>query len=115
MRISNQQSRRRAHMRRDCVVDDPRRRFLRSLAVGAAAAASGFPGSGFAQTFRPDRFGRLFGRLPPFARTSPQVDQALMEIGKPGGIMDARDALERGPVDLIVDPALSLNNRNNPT
>ena len=29
--------------------------------------------------------------------------------------MDAHDALERGPVDLIVDPDLSLNNPNNPT
>ena len=29
--------------------------------------------------------------------------------------MDAHDALERGPVDLIVDPALSVGNPNNPT
>jgi hypothetical protein len=29
--------------------------------------------------------------------------------------MDAHDALERGPVDLIVDPALSVDNPNNPT
>jgi len=39
----------------------------------------------------------------------------LLELGKPGGILDAQDALERGPKDLIVDLDLSLNNPNNPT
>jgi hypothetical protein len=58
------------------------------------------------------RFGRLF-RLPAFAEPSTQVEAALIEIGRPGGLLDAKDALERGPVDLITDPALSLNNRNN--
>ena len=37
-----------------------------------------------------------------------------MDTGKPGGFMDAKDALERGPVDLIVDLTLSENNPNNP-
>ncbi|MGH7825720.1 MAG: hypothetical protein ACREQ7_11175 [Candidatus Binatia bacterium] len=32
-----------------------------------------------------------------------------MEIGKPGGIMDANDRLDRGPVELIVNPELSKN------
>jgi hypothetical protein len=36
-------------------------------------------------------------------------------MGRPGGMMDAKDALERGPADLILDPALSANNPNNPT
>jgi hypothetical protein len=38
----------------------------------------------------------------------------LLDIGKPGGILDANDDLAAGPVALIVDPALSLNNPNNP-
>jgi len=103
-------------MRTDRPFDGSRRRFIELMAAGAAAAAAGaVPGAAFAQTARPDRFGRLFATLPPFARASEAVTAALMQIGKPGGIMDARDALERGPVDLIVDPALSTINRNNPT
>jgi hypothetical protein len=53
-------------------------------------------------------------RLPPFAEASPSLDAALREIGAPGGPLDAMDALDRGPIDLIVDPLLSLENRNNP-
>jgi hypothetical protein len=66
-------------------------------------------------TLREDRFGRMFPHLPPFARRSPQLIAALNELGKPGGIMDAKDPLERGPVLLITDPALSVNNPDNPT
>jgi hypothetical protein len=95
-------------------VDERRRRFLEWMGAGAAAAALGaVPVPAIAQT-RPDRFGRLFGRLPPFAQVSDAVTAALMEIGKPGGIMDAKDALNRGPVDLIVDLTLSNVNKNNP-
>jgi hypothetical protein len=113
---SSRRSRRRNFMRTDRPFDGSRRRFIELMAAGAAAAAAGaVPGAAFAQTARPDRFGRLFGTLPPFARASEAVTAALMEIGKSGGIMDARDALERGPIDLIVDPALSAINRNNPT
>lgn len=60
------------------------------------------------------RFGRMF-RDPPFADDSPQLQAALMDIAAPGGMLDANDALDRGPVDLIVDPALSANNPDNPT
>ena len=102
-------------MHRNYLVDGRRRKFLELIGVCAAAVAGGLPRPAFAQGARPDRFGRLFNGLPPFARASQQVAQALMEIGKPGGIMDARDALDRGPVDLIVDAALSANNRNNPS
>jgi hypothetical protein len=35
------------------------------------------------------------------------VSAALRDIGKPGGILDAADNLAAGPVQLIVDPALS--------
>ena len=53
--------------------------------------------------------------LPPFAPPTETVRSALLELGKPGGIMDANDNLAAGPEALIVDPALSAKNRNNPT
>ena len=60
-------------------------------------------------------FGRMFRNLPPFAPPTNAVRDALMELGRPGGIMDANDDLAAGPVALIMDPNLSLINRNNPT
>jgi hypothetical protein len=60
-----------------------------------------------------EQFGRMF-HLPPFASQSPKVEAALLELGRPGGLLDAADALSRGPVDLILDPTLSRNNPNNP-
>src|SRR6266480_2908724 len=60
-------------------------------------------------------FGRMFRNLPPFAPPNNAVRDALMELGREGGIMDANDDLAAGPVALIVDPNLSLINRNNPT
>ena len=62
----------------------------------------------------PDRFGRMF-HLPPFAQPTEDVRTALIELGKPGGILDAHDDLAAGPKALIVDLALSVNNPNNPT
>jgi hypothetical protein len=59
-------------------------------------------------------FGRMF-HLPPFAPPTDAVRDALLELGRPGGILDAADDLAAGPVALIVDPNLSLVNRNNPT
>ncbi len=88
------------------------------LAPGARAATAaneavrGGPTSAVAAT-RSDRFGRIF-KLPPFAEPSERVTAALLELGKPGGPLDARDALERGPKDLIVDLSLSAANPNNP-
>lgn len=64
--------------------------------------------------FDSGRFGRMFSGLPPFAADTPQVRKALIEIGKAGGIMDAKDNLAAGPIQLIVDPVLSQNNLNNP-
>jgi hypothetical protein len=63
--------------------------------------------------FDSGRFGRIFGELPPFAADTPQVRAALIEIGKPGGIMDPKDDLS-DPKGLITDPALSAHNPNNP-
>jgi hypothetical protein len=38
-------------------------------------------------------FGRLFPSLPPFGNDTTTLRKALKEIGKTGGIMDARDDL----------------------
>ena len=57
------------------------------------------------------RFGRLFGELPPFAADTPDVRAALLEIGKVGGIMDAKDKINDPPKTLIENPG---NNSDNP-
>ena len=63
---------------------------------------------------RADHFGRIF-RLKPFAEHTPAVESALVELGRPGGLLDAADPLSAGPKALIVDLSLSANNPNNPT
>jgi hypothetical protein len=105
-----------------------RRRFLGALGAGAVAPALiGLSRPAPAETLeqileralrgrhviRPDRFGRLFPGLPPFAQRSPELARALRELGRPGGLMDAKDDLAAGPVELIVDPAKSQTNRDN--
>jgi hypothetical protein len=52
-------------------------------------------------------FGRLFPKLPAFAEANDRVRAALLEVGRPGGIMDAGDQLSAGPKALIVDPAVN--------
>lgn len=107
--------------------DVTRRGLLRGLGAGAAGAlALGTGALGVhaddgdddeddgQPPLRSDRFGRMYS-LPPFAPPSTSVRNALIEMGRPGGILDAKDALDRGPVALIIDPALSGTNRNNPT
>ena len=101
-----------------------RRAFLRTIGTGAVAASTpsllASPAA-HAQhqrrrfVLREDRFGRIFPQLPPFAMASPALEAALRDIGRPGGILDAKDNLAAGPVALIVDPVLSVNNPNNPT
>jgi hypothetical protein len=83
------------------------------LSTKAALGAQQSPHRRF--VLREDRFGRIFPELPPFAESSRKLTSALMELGKPGGILDAKDDLAAGPVDLIVEPALSRNNRDNNT
>jgi Animal haem peroxidase len=107
-----------------------RRHFLGAL--GAGAVASGVSSTLFAraveaQTSRPrafvireDRFGRMFPNLDPFFRdNSSRLQAAMQDIGKLGGMMDAKDQLGDGgkaaAIALIVDPALSANNPNNPS
>ncbi len=94
-----------------------RRGFLSAVATGATGAAL-HPGALLAQyapppgtSARTDRFTRIF-ELPPFAEPTPRVQAALLELGAPGGLMDAQDPLHEGPIRLITNPELSPNNRD---
>jgi len=60
-------------------------------------------------------FGRMFPSLPPFAQNSQASRAALTDMGKPGGLLDAKDNLAAGPVALITDAALNVDNPNNTT
>jgi hypothetical protein len=77
----------------------------------AACSAKGLANAAQTDTTLPGDFGRMF-RLPPFAPPTDRVRNALLELGEPGGIMDARDDLAAGPVALIADPSFSLRNKN---
>ncbi len=98
-----------------------RRKFLGAVGAGGITlAASSFIGmrSALAQrvVLREENFGRMFPRLEPFfERPGQALNAALVEIGKLGGVMDARDNLAAGPIALIVDPALNANNPNSTT
>lgn len=60
------------------------------------------------------KFGRMFPNLPAFASNSTKVKDALKDMGKKGGIMDAKDDLTQDPKDLITNPALQVKNPNSP-
>src|SRR5262245_49032977 len=102
-----------------------RRGFLTGIgtsAAGAAGAAVLGQSDVLAQTTiqtqartQPQRFRPMFDNLPAFAQATPAVRAALTEMGAPGGLMDAQDPLHLGPIELIVKPELSPNNRDNPT
>src|SRR5215469_15640890 len=79
-------------------------------AAGTASGLMGPPGAPASSVF----FGRIFPRLAPFAEPSDTVRAALLEVGAPGGILDAADDLAAGPKALITDPALN-GNRPRPT
>lgn len=66
-------------------------------------AAGVYAGSGL------QNFTRMFPTLAPFASATATVKEALREVGKVGGILDAADDLGAGPVRLIVDPAVNGN------
>jgi hypothetical protein len=100
------------------IADVTRRGFLARVAAGAAGAAL-LPLESFAQHLerqrvatRSDRFSRMFD-LPSFAEPTPRIQAALMELGAPGGLMDAKDPLHEGPIRLITNPELSPSNRDN--
>lgn len=92
------------------------------LVAGSISAGAPAEASAVAAAARPGRhahgrgapassmdFGRIFPDLPPFAEASDTVRAALLEVGKPGGIMDARDQLSAGAKALIVDPTVNGN------
>ena len=103
-----------------------RRAFIGRAGIGAGALAIGGAGA-FARTVEaaparssfvstdPHHFGRLFPGLDAFAPATHDVTKSLIALGAQGGPLDARDQLSAGPVALITDPALSLNNPDNPT
>ena len=101
-----------------------RRRFLGTLGAGAAAVAGGgLAGTSDAaggttralgNVVNASSFTRLFPELPTFAGQSKKVENALRELGRPSGLLDANDQLSTGPVLLITDLCLSANNPNNP-
>src|SRR5690242_8161208 len=96
-----------------------RRGFLGSVtAAGAATAVATSPAAALADLSAPAAtsplfFGRIFN-LPPFAPATAAVQAAMRELGKPGGLMDAADPLQEGPIRLITNPELSPGNRDNP-
>lgn len=63
----------------------------------------------------PDQFSRMFEGEAPFAEVTDELRVQLAELGAPGGLIDAKDALEEGPIRLITEPELSANNANNTT
>jgi hypothetical protein len=105
-----------------------RRSFLKRVGAGAGAVAVGGGISGtLARPVRavPARsrfvstaaqhFGRIFPQLEPFTRQSKGVTRSLLGLGAQGGLLDANDALSAGPVQLITDPRLSVDNPDNPS
>lgn len=106
-----------------------RRRVLGAAGVGAAVvgtggllARSGGSDTPAAAAERDDR-DRLgasvghFSRLvdaPPFAEASPELTEALVELGRPGGLMDADDPLDLDPRRLVDESDVNPRNLDNP-
>jgi hypothetical protein len=83
--------------------------------VGAAMAPHAVAARSATVPTSPTTFGRIFPKLPPFAAATDAVRAALADLGRRGGLLDAKDDLSKGPILLITDLSLSANNRNNPT
>ena len=83
--------------------------------IGAVAVPRAHAARSATVATAPTTFGRIFPTLPAFAPATDRIRAALAELGAPGGLLDAKDDLRKGPVLLITDPSLSINNRNNPT
>ena len=61
----------------------------------------------------PDRFVRMFARHEPSRSELEEMRRALIELSRPGGVLDANDPLEVGPIKLITEPELSPGNPDN--
>src|SRR6266404_597172 len=110
-----------------------RRAFLTGLGLGLGAAGAAGVATGVSlgridvrdHTFVSGNFTRLFPDLPPFfdklepAGATDPLRDVMRDLGKPGGLLDAKDALEAGPVALIADAKVNGNdpptNPDNPT
>jgi Animal haem peroxidase len=96
-----------------------RRGFLARAGAGAGAVALGGglfaapPARSATAVTSPTTFGRMFPTLPAFAAATDKVRADLTDLGRAGGLLDARDDLAAGPVLLITDPSLSAGNPNN--
>ena len=73
------------------------------------------PARSFFASTSAQMFGRLFPDLESFAPVSSGVTKSLLALGAQGGLLDAKDQLSAGPINLITNPALSVNNPDNPT
>jgi hypothetical protein len=85
-----------------------RRRFLRYAGAGAVAAGATFAtarATGLLGEQGTEGFGRMF-ELPSFADESPELIENLLTIGRPGGIMDAKDDFRLGAKDLFLEKYL---------
>ncbi len=84
--------------------------------VVAPDASTAVPSNQLTQADQPPaRFSRLFNDHPPFEAADDELREMLAELGRPGGILDANDPLEVGPVRLITELEHSENNPNNST
>ena len=112
-----------------------RRKFLGAIGSGLALGSSGLLGVGDALAnrfvLREENFGRMFPQLNAFFGDRPPsgLNDALLKIGMRGGVLDANDRLPargatpqqvainqaQNAIDLILDPALNVNNPNNTT
>ena len=100
-----------------------RRRFLTGLGIGLGGAGVAGTATGVSlgrtdlrdHTIVPGNFSRLFPDLQPFYASlrvpgaTAQLQDALRDIGKRGGLMDANDQLSAGPVALIADAKVNGN------
>src|SRR6185503_17969198 len=110
-----------------------RRHFLTGLGIGlgAAGAAGIATGVSLGRTelrlgaTTPGNFSRMFPNLRPFFEdlrpggATDQLRDAMRDIGKLGGLLDAKDTISAGPVALIANAAVNGNdpptNPDNPT
>jgi len=92
-----------------------RRRLIAGMGAGALVAGTGgaLLGASPASAAFSDRFGRMFPSLPPFGSATTQVRDALIDMARVGGPMDARDPMSVGAQALADLQQHSINNPDN--